>query len=198
MKNYRYQSLFKVLSLTNSRGIKEKMQNNTRPLPIASTEGLKALKSIKLLCCDIDGVMTDGGMYYGPEGQIMIKFNVLDGMGIKLIQKIGIKTCFVTMSNTQIIQSRADVLGIDYCFMGISDKREKIEELTNELSINFNETAHIADDVNDLSLLKAVGCSVTVPNGVEEVKATASYITSKAGGFGAVRELCDCLVKAQT
>lgn len=173
------------------------MQNNPRPLPIASTEGLKALKSIKLLCCDIDGVMTDGGMYYGPEGQIMVKFNVLDGMGIKLIQKIGIKTCFVTMSNTQIIQSRADVLGIDYCFMGISDKREKIEELTNELSINFNETAHIADDVNDLSLLEVVGCSVTVPNGVDEVKATASYITSKAGGFGAVRELCDCLVKAQ-
>lgn len=178
--------------------ISEEMKKNPHPLPIDSEEGLKALKSVKLLCFDIDGVMTDGGMYYGAEGQIMVKFNVLDGMGIKLIQNLGIKTCFVTMSNTDIIQSRADVLGIDYCFMGISDKRMKIEELTNELSIKFNETAHIADDVNDLSLLKAVGCSVTVPNGVEEVKATANFITSKAGGFGAVRELCDCLVKAQS
>ena len=173
------------------------MQNYPSPLPIASEEGLKALKSVKLLCCDIDGVMTDGGMYYGTEGQIMVKFNVLDGMGIKLIQNIGIKTCFVTMSNTKIIQSRADVLGIDYCFMGISDKKEKIEELIAELSISFNETAHIADDVNDLSLLSAVGCAVTVPNGVDEVKAAAKFVTSKAGGEGAVRELCDCILKAQ-
>ncbi len=198
MKLYRLKSLVVHHCATNLRGIIEKMKNYPQPLPITSEEGLKALKSVKLLCCDIDGVMTDGGMYYGAEGQIMVKFNVLDGMGIKLIQKLGIKTCFITMSNTNIIQSRADVLGIDYCYMGITDKREKMEELTNELSINFNETAHIADDVNDLSLLKAVGCSVTVPNGVEEVKATASFITSKAGGYGAVRELCDCLVKAQT
>lgn len=173
------------------------MHHNTQPKPIASEEGLIALKSIKLLCCDIDGVMTDGGMYYGNTGQVMVKFNVLDGMGIKLLQKTDIKTCFVTLSNTPIIKSRAEVLGIDYCYMGISNKLEKIEVLANELGISLKETAHIADDVNDLSLLEAVGCSITVPNGVDDVKNVANFITSKSGGEGAVRELCDCIIKAQ-
>ena len=173
------------------------MQNNSGPKLISSKDGLKALKSIKLLCCDIDGVMTDGGLYYGPEGQVMVKFNVLDGMGIKLIQKIGIKTCFVTMSNNKIIQSRAEVLGIDYCFMGITDKRQKIEELTKELSIDLSDTAHIADDVNDLSLLEIVGCAIAVPNAVKKVKEIAHFMTSQSGGKGAVRELCDCILEAK-
>lgn len=173
------------------------MQNNSEPKLISSIDGLNALKPIKLLCCDIDGVMTDGGLYYGPEGQEMVKFNVLDGMGIKLIQKIGIKTCFVTMSNNKIIKSRAEVLGIDFCLMGITDKRQKIEELTKELSIDLSETAHIADDVNDLSLLEIVGCAVAVPNAVAKVKEVAHFITSQSGGNGAVRELCDRILEAK-
>lgn len=172
------------------------MNNNQLPL-ISSKQGQAALSQIKLLCCDVDGVMTDGGLYYGPTGQTMLKFNVLDGLGLKLLKSSGVKTCFITMSNNDIIKSRATVLEIDHCYMGIEDKLTTIDKLANELGLEMSEIAHIADDVNDLPLLKKIGCAITVPNAVDEVKEIAHFITERKGGEGAVRELCDSLIRAK-
>lgn len=128
----------------------------------------------------------------------MFKFNVLDGIGLKRLGAAGIKTCFITMTNSAIIAQRAKVLGIDYCFLGVEDKLEKIRAVTAETGIGFKETAHIADDINDLSLLKAVGIPVTVPNAVDEVKNVCRFVTRRPGGYGAVRELCDAICAART
>lgn len=145
----------------------------------------------------MDGVLTDGGLYYNHDGHCMVKFNVLDGIGLKRLGAAGIKTCFITMTNSTIIAQRAKVLGIDYCFLGVEDKLEKIRAITAETGIGFEETAHIADDINDLSLLKAVGIPVTVPNAVDEVKDVCRFVTRRPGGYGAVRELCDAILAAR-
>lgn len=152
---------------------------------------------IKLLCCDCDGVMTDGGLYYDASGHVMAKFQVLDGLGLKRLQQSGTPTCLITMSKTGAIDKRAEVLGMSHCFTGCDDKLATITRLCQQLGISLEETAHIADDINDLELLQAVGFPVTVPNAVDEVKTVCRYITSRAGGAGAVRDLCDAILRAK-
>lgn len=166
-------------------------------MPAELISGDPALAGAKLLCCDVDGVMTDGGLYYNHDGHCMVKFNVLDGIGLKRLSASGVKTCFITMTNSAIISKRAEVLGIDYCFLGVEDKLEKIQAVAAETGIALEETAHIADDINDLSLLEAVGIPVTVPNGVDEVKNVCRFVTRRLGGTGAVRELCDAILAAR-
>lgn len=173
------------------------MSDHPHLLSVFSEQATTALKQVKLLCCDVDGVLTDGGMYYGTSGQTMLRFHVLDGMGIKMLKATGIKTCLITMSKTDIIKSRSEVIGMDYCCQGIEDKLAHIKNLQQTLNISMQETAHIGDDVNDLQLLENVGCPVTVPNGVDEVKRAAKFITNRSGGNGAVRDLCDALIKAK-
>lgn len=156
-------------------------------------EGSSDLAQIKLLCCDVDGVLTDGGVYYGEDGFTFIKFDIRDGMGIKILREIGIKICFITQSESFAIAQRAKKLGVDYCYMGVEDKKSKILELVKELGISIYNVCHIADDINDLSLLEIVGVSVTVPSAVDEVKNIARYLTTRDGGNGAVRELCNSI-----
>lgn len=153
--------------------------------------------SIRLLCTDVDGVLTDGGLYYGADGNILTRFQVLDGHGLKSAQTAGILTCFVTMSDTDQIRRRAADLRIDHCLSGIRDKVAAISALIGELGIDWSETAHIADDVNDIGLLQKVALPVCVPNAVDDVKAICQYVTRRAGGNGAVRELCDVLVASR-
>lgn len=152
------------------------------------------LSGIRLLCTDVDGVLTDGGLYYGPDGNILTRFHVLDGHGLKRARSAGIVTCFVTMSDTAQIRRRASDLGIDHCLSGIHDKVDAISRLIAQLGIDWSETAHIADDVNDIGLLQRVALPVAVPNAVDEVLALCRYVTHRPGGSGAVRELCDALV----
>jgi len=164
-----------------------------RPL-IAGPE----LAGIKLLCCDIDGVLTDGSLYYDANGPALVRFHVLDGTGLKLAMQHGIKTCFISQSRTPIIIERARVLGIDYCEVGVEDKLTPVQAIAAELGIGMHQVCHIADDVNDLTLLEAVGVSVTVPAGVAAVKAVCTFVTATPGGQGAVRDLCDALIASQT
>lgn len=153
-------------------------------------------KNIKLICCDVDGIMTDGGLYYDTQGHVMIKFSVLDGLGVQRAQAYDLKICFISNSNNDIIKKRAEVLGVDYCFVGIDDKRRIITDLLLDLSLSFENVIHIADDVNDLELLKVVGYPVTVPNAVMDVKEGCKYITERKGGYGAVRDLCENVILA--
>lgn len=152
---------------------------------------------IRLLCTDVDGVLTDGGLYYGADGNILTRFNVLDGHGLKTAQAAGILTCFVTMSDTDQIRRRAADLRIDHCLSGIRDKVAAISSLIEELGIDWSETAHIADDVNDIGLLRKVALPVCVPNAVDDVRMICRYVTRRPGGTGAVREFCDALVASR-
>lgn len=153
--------------------------------------------AIRLLCTDVDGVLTDGGLYYGADGNVLTRFNVLDGHGLKAAQAAGVVTCFVTMSDTDQIRRRAADLRIDHCLSGIRDKVAAISTLLAELGIDWSQTAHIADDVNDIGLLRRVALPVCVPNAVDDVRAICRYVTQRSGGAGAVRELCDALTASR-
>lgn len=155
------------------------------------------LAGIRMLSCDVDGVLTDGGLYYDKDGYAMARFHVLDGMGLKRLQQAGVRTCFVTQSRSAAIEVRAHVLGIDRCVMGVDDKRDVVADLAREWGFTLAEVCHIADDLNDLSLLQAVGVPVTVPGGVREVKDICLFETQTEGGFGAVRELCEAIIASR-
>jgi 3-deoxy-D-manno-octulosonate 8-phosphate phosphatase (KDO 8-P phosphatase) len=155
------------------------------------------LARIQLLCCDVDGVLTDGGLYYGNDGSRMARFHVLDGMGLKRVQAVGVKLAFITQSKTPYIELRARDLGIDYVRLGVDEKLAAMNEILEDLSFGLESVAHIADDVNDLSLLRAVGTPITVPNGVQEVHDVCRYVTQASGGNGAVRELSDAILASR-
>ncbi len=155
------------------------------------------LAGIKLLSCDIDGVLTDGGLYYADDGTRFARFHVLDGMGLKRVQAVGIKTAFITQSRTRYIETRARDLGIDHCHLGIEDKLQTMQAILADLPFGLEAVCHIADDVNDLSLLRAVGLPVTVPGGMPQVQAVCRYVTGAEGGNGAVRELCEAILASR-
>ena len=111
----------------------------------------------KLVITDIDGVWTDGGMYYTEQGDVMKRFSVKDGWGVIFLRKLNIPVAIMTGENTQIVQKRADKLKIDYCYLGVKDKVAQAEELCRELGITLQDVAFIGDDVNDLALLRKVG-----------------------------------------
>lgn len=157
----------------------------------------KEFNRIKILCMDVDGVLTDGSLYYGCDGVAFSKFNVLDGQGLKLVRELGVMTCFVTMSNTNSIKNRAVDLGIDYCLTDVKDKSSVINNILTSLDLSWSESIHIGDDINDIELLQRVGISIAVPNAVMEVLSMSNYVTKRAGGSGAVREVCDTLVRSR-
>ena len=155
------------------------------------------LKTIKLLSLDVDGVLTNGGLYYTDDGHQMRKFNVKDGMGIVAAMAAGVEVCIITASKADVITKRAQDLGVTHIFPGVEDKLQTLSGLCAELAINLSEVAHIGDDVNDLPVLEAVGLPMTVADGVSEVLQVAQHVTDKEGGKGAVREICDLLVSTR-
>lgn len=148
----------------------------------------------KLVITDIDGVWTDGGMYYTHEGDVMKCFSVKDGWGVIFLRELGIPVAIMTGENTQIVQKRADKLKIKYCYLGVSDKVAQAEELCSELGIALSEVAFIGDDLNDLPLLRRVGFSASPSNTPEYVKHEVNYVTAAHGGYGAFREFVEKLL----
>lgn len=155
------------------------------------------LARIRLLCCDVDGVMTDGGLYYDADGEAQKRFHVLDGQGLKMLMREGVAVCVVTQGRAGSIAARAQALGIEHVFTGVEDKTVPVRILMQRLGLASEQVAHIADDVNDLSLLAFVGLPITVPNGVSEVSRICRFITHTPGGTGAVREVCDAILAAR-
>jgi len=157
----------------------------------------EALSRVRLFVMDVDGVLTDAGMYYSEHGDELKKFNTRDGKGIELLRGIGIITAIITSENTKLVERRAKKLKIDHLFQGIDKKLETLERLLDELDLSLSDVAYIGDDVNDLDVLRAVGFPVTVQDGMKQNKALAKYITEKKGGEGAVRELANLILEAQ-
>lgn len=156
---------------------------------------LTKLKQIKLLATDVDGVLTDAGMYYSSDGVELKKFSTRDGMGLVLLQQAGFVTAIITSEDTAIVKNRAAKLQIENLFQGCKNKVEAMELLLKKYSLTWNEAAFIGDDVNDLELLKRVGFAATPADGTIKNKKFAHYITKKKGGEGCVRELCDMLLE---
>ena len=168
--------------------------SNTR---VPSQELLDRLAAVRLLTLDVDGVLTDGGLYYTDDGVIMRRFNVKDGLGIKRVQAAGIAVALISAGPACGIERRGRDLGIAHVYSGVGDKLAKATMLCGELGYELAEVAHVGDDLTDLPLLAAVGCPLTVADAVPEVREAAVFVTERGGGNGAVREICDLLLAAR-
>ncbi len=156
----------------------------------------RRLAGIRLLSLDVDGVLTDGGLYYGDDGTIARKFNVRDGVGVKRVLALGVEVAFVSAGTTRSIHHRARTLGVRHVMSGVADKRAEVAKLCRKLGLTLAAVAHVGDDLNDLPLLKAAGLALSVPGAVPDARAAAHYVTRRNGGDGAVREICDLIVAA--
>jgi 3-deoxy-D-manno-octulosonate 8-phosphate phosphatase (KDO 8-P phosphatase) len=152
---------------------------------------------VKVMIFDVDGVLTDGSLTYDANGEITKTFFVLDGLGIQLLQKTGVRTAIISARNSPIVVKRAQDLGIAHVYQGIHDKRVAFARLLEETGVTAEQCGYIGDDVIDLPLLLQVGFAVTVPTGHAEVQPRAHYVTRAPGGRGAVREVCDLVMRAQ-
>lgn len=149
-------------------------------------------KKIKLLSLDVDGVLTDAGVYITERGDIFKKFNVRDGVGIRNVIKAGIYVAFISAGKSKkLLNARAKMLGVKLVYAGDEEKLNIMSKWCKKLKINLDEVAHIADDVNDLNLLRAVGVSVCPADAVEAVKSSVKIVLEKKGGDGCVREFID-------
>ncbi len=158
---------------------------------------LAGASNIKLLLLDVDGVLTDGKIYFSNSGDEIKSFNTLDGHGIKMAMSAGIAVGIITGRNSEIVAKRAADLGITILVQGREDKGLALDEILVENPLPLSSICFVGDDFPDLQVMRKVGLSFTVANGHEDVKSEADAITSKAGGSGAVREITDYLLKAQ-
>lgn len=151
----------------------------------------KDKNKIKLFVSDVDGVLTDSGMYYSQAGDELKKFNTRDGKGFELLRTQGIKTCILTSEDTEIVAKRATKLQVDFLFQGVKNKLPKLKELCEQLSITLDEVAYIGDDINDSECIKFAGYSCTPADGVLINRQNADIVSSKSGGYGCVREFAE-------
>ena len=162
-----------------------------------SQDILERARRVKLLILDIDGVMTDGRIIYSIYGDELKFFDVTDGFGITLLNRAGIKSVIITAKKSRIVKLRGRDMKVAKVYQGFIDKTIPFKNILKKFRVKPEEICFIGDDLIDLSVLKRVGFAVAVPNAVEEVKQASHYITQKAGGRGAVREICDILLKSQ-
>jgi len=155
-------------------------------------------RRIKMLLLDVDGVMTDGGLYYSANGVEMKRFHAHDGYGVLRARQHGLKIGIISGRSTPIVDARAKALKIDEVFQDAMDKLTAMRDIQRRHGLRDDEIAFIGDDLFDLPLLNAVGLSVAPPNALPEVRRVVDHITRAAGGEGAVRELIDLIIASQS
>jgi len=160
-------------------------------------DNLARAAKVKLMIFDVDGVLTDGSLHFGPDGEMMKTFNVHDGLGIKLLQESGVQTAIISARRSAITARRAQDLGFTHVHQGGHDKLTPFRELLALTGLTEEQCGYIGDDVVDAPLLKRVGFAVSVPNGRPEAQALSHLVTQAGGGKGAVREICEFLLRAQ-
>jgi len=148
----------------------------------------------KLVLTDIDGVWTDGGMYYDQTGNEWKKFNTSDSAGILFCKKLNIPVGIITGENTKIVERRAQKLKIDFLYQGINDKLSAAKEICEKLNISLSDVAYIGDDLGDIQLLNAVGFSCAPANAAFYIKDKVDFVTAKQGGEGAFREFVEYVI----
>ncbi|MCM2307259.1 MAG: HAD hydrolase family protein [Sulfuritalea sp.] len=150
-----------------------------------------------LMGFDVDGVLTDGSLYFSSQGDEIKAFSSLDGHGIKMLQRAGVEVAIISGRSSRALELRAQNLGIAALHMGIEDKRGLMAELAAQRGIALAQAGYMGDDVVDLPILRACGFSATVADAHDEVRSRVDYVASKGGGRGAVREVCDLILRAQ-
>ena len=149
---------------------------------------------IRLLVMDVDGVMTDGKITYTSDGQELKSFNIKDGLGIKRAQASGIETAIITGRTSPMVERRARELGIAHLVQGREDKLAALSDLVGQLNLSLDQVAYIGDDLPDLTAIEAVKLGACPADAATEVKSKANWVSTRSGGDGCVRELCDLLV----
>lgn len=157
----------------------------------------RLLRKLRALVLDVDGVLTDGGMYYGPTGEGLKRFHVKDGLGLRLIGEAGIEVALISGENSEILKRRAEKLRIENVFVGVEDKLRTLQAFTDSRRISLEEVAYVGDDLNDLPALRAVALPIAVADAVPQVLKAAAWVTSRRGGDGAVREVCDRILSVR-
>ena len=164
------------------------------------------MKNVKLFLTDVDGCLTDAGMYYSAEGEVMKRFCTYDGMGMVCLQQAGIPCGILTSENSMIVKSRAEKLKLKYLYLGVGSrvnpdcltKLQAAQEICNELGISLDEVCYVGDDINDVELLCAVGYPCCPPNARPEVKAIKGiHVLKTPGGQGAIREVTDRILEGR-
>jgi 3-deoxy-D-manno-octulosonate 8-phosphate phosphatase (KDO 8-P phosphatase) len=154
----------------------------------------KRCKKIKLLLLDVDGVLTDGRLYYGSGGEVIKTFDVRDGYGLKLWHEAGFRSGIISGRNSDIVSFRAAELKMSFVYQGNDDKIAAFDELMKEAGVQTDEIAFVGDDTLDIPVFERVGLAIAVADAHEKVRSTAHYITKARGGRGAVREVIDLLL----
>ncbi len=154
-------------------------------------------RAVRLAIFDVDGVLTDGTLYIGAQGEVFKAFNILDGHGIKMLQAAGIATAIISGRSSEAVTRRAQELGIAHVAQGSPDKVADFERLAAQLVIAPEACAFVGDDIPDLAVMRRCGFAVAVANAAEPVKHAAHYVTAARGGHGAVREFCELVLRSQ-
>jgi 3-deoxy-D-manno-octulosonate 8-phosphate phosphatase (KDO 8-P phosphatase) len=153
------------------------------------------LKHIRLLALDSDGVLTDGGVYLADDGHEFRRFDIKDGLGLKRVMQAGLQVAIISSASCEVVRIRAEALGIKHVYLGVQDKLACLKQVCSQLGINLDQVAYMGDDLPDLPVIQAVGFPIAPADAMDKVKSLATMVTLKAGGRGAVREVCDGLVK---
>ena len=160
-------------------------------------DAIARARAIRLALFDVDGVLTDGRLYFGPAGETMKVFNTLDGHGIKMLARSGVATGLLSGRSSEAAAARGRELGMPHVILGVEDKVAHFEALRAKLGLDASQCAFVGDDLPDAPVLARCGLAVAVANAVAEVKALAHLVTAARGGEGAVREFCEFVMRAQ-
>ena len=157
----------------------------------------KALRRLELLVLDVDGVLTDGGLSYAPDGQVWRRFDVRDGLGLKLLQQAGLSLAWISGGSSGAIERRAQDLGIAHCFTEVRDKQTQLDLLQQQLQVPPAATGFVGDDLNDLVVRSQVGLLASPADACKPLRQQADLVLRRRGGHGAVRELAERILKAR-
>ena len=158
---------------------------------------LEKCKLIKLVITDVDGVLTDGGMYYSEKGEILKKFNAKDGMGVEILSQYKIKTILLTRENSNIVKKRGSKIKTAATYIGILNKKSQLKKISKKFKVPLTRIAYIGDDLNDLEIMKLVGFAATPSDGIKDLRKIVDYVCKNNGGNGAFREIADLIVLSQ-
>jgi len=163
----------------------------------ASPDALERARRVKLMIFDVDGVLTDGSLWYGPRGEEIKAFHALDGHGVKMLGESGVRLALLTGRKSVAVAARARELGIEHVLQGVEDKRSRYETLLKDLRLQAGDTGYMGDDLVDLPVLTRCGFACTVPEAPEDVRTRAHYVAAAPAGRGAAREVCEYVMRAQ-
>jgi 3-deoxy-D-manno-octulosonate 8-phosphate phosphatase (KDO 8-P phosphatase) len=154
-------------------------------------------QNIRLIAFDVDGIMTDGGLYLSDSGEEFKRFNSLDGHGLKMLRASGVEPAIITGRTSRCVELRAKNLGITHLYQGVENKLAAMQDMLGKLKLGMDAAAFMGDDVVDLPVMRRTALAITVPEAPQVVRSHAHYVTRRQGGYGAVREVCELLMSTQ-